>query len=98
VMPGRPWGLEIHQQIVVTTIAMSIDRRDFFHDEKERSLTPTQRQEVEADLALIDRTLDPALREMRVNAMISNIEGYVPALEPALNAIDNNTAANDLTR
>jgi len=98
VMPGRPWGLEIHQQIVITTIAMSIDQRDFFHDEKDRSLTPTQRQEVEADLALIDRTLDPALRETRVNAMISNIEGYVPALEPALNAIDNNTAANDLTR
>jgi len=98
VMPGRPWGLEIHQQIVVTTIAMSIDQRDFFRDEEDRSLTPTQRQEVEADLALIDRTLDPALRETRVNAMISNIEGYVPALEPALNAIDNNAAANDLTR
>jgi hypothetical protein len=98
VMPGRPWGLEIHQQIVVTTIAMSIDQPDFFHDEEDRSSTPTQRQEVEADLATIDLTLDPVQRETDVNAMISNIEGYVPALEPALNAIDNNTAADDLTK
>lgn len=98
LMPGQPWGQEIHRRMVVTAISMGIEQPDFFGvDDEERSLTPAQRRTVVADLATIDREQDPERRETLVNTMTSHIDGYAPSLMPALNAVEGNAAASKLT-
>ncbi len=100
-MPGRSIGPEIHRQMVVTAVSMSLSAPHLFdrdgqgHDVR---LTSSQRRTIEADLAAIDAESDAEQREILVNRMSDHIQAHVPAVAPALQLVSNNAAASRLNR